>query len=66
MAKSEMIKLRLQPEEKAAFEGAADLAGISMSAWVRERLRTACIRELEGAGLKVPFVRQLPMSATDG
>lgn len=66
MSKTEMMKLRLQPEEKAAFEEAANLAGISTSAWVRERLRTACIREFEGAGLKVPFIRQLTMRATDG
>jgi hypothetical protein len=66
MAKTEMMKLRLRPDEKTAFEEAADLAGISVSAWVRERLRAACIRELEGAGLKVPFVRQLTMSNTDG
>jgi hypothetical protein len=65
MAKTEMMKLRVQPQEKAAFEEAAALAGISVSAWVRERLRAVCIRELEGAGLKVPFVRQLSMSATD-
>ena len=66
MAKTETMKLRLQPSEKTAFEEAANLAGISVSAWVRERLRGACIRELEGAGLKVPFIRQLAMSTTDG
>lgn len=66
MAKTETMKLRLRPEEKTAFEEAASLAGISTSAWVRERLRTACIREFEGVGLKVPFIRQLSMSATDG
>lgn len=66
VAKTEIMRLRVMPDEKAAFEEAANLAGLSMSAWVRERLRGACIRELEGAGLKVPFVRQLPMSTTDG
>ena len=65
MAKTETMKLRLRPDEKTAFEEAADLAGITVSKRVRERLRTACIRELEGAGLKIPFVRQLPMSATN-
>lgn len=66
MAKTETMKLRLQLQEKTAFEEAAELAGISVSAWARERLRAACIREFEGAGLKVPFVKQLPMSAADG
>lgn len=64
--KTETMEIRLQTEEKRAFQGAAELAGIPLSAWVRERLRGAAIRELEGAGLKIPFIRQLPMSATDG
>lgn len=59
--KTESMEIRLQDDEKRAFQGAAKLAGIPLSAWVRERLRTACIRELEGAGLKVPFIARLSM-----
>jgi hypothetical protein len=62
----ETMEIRLQADEKSAFQSAARLAGIPLSAWVRERLRGASIRELEGAGLKVPFIRQLPMGDTDG
>jgi len=66
MAKTEEIKLRLSPEEKRAFHEAADLAGIALSAWVRERLRKAAIRELEGAGRSVPFVRPIRLSSDNG
>lgn len=59
--KSEMLKARVSELEKTAFQEAADLAGIPLSAWVRERLRHAAIRELEGAGVPVPFVRRVPM-----
>ena len=58
-AKTETIQLRLTAAEKGGFAQAAELAGIPLSAWVRERLRLAAIRELESAGLQVPFVRRL-------
>ena len=54
--KIESIEIRVQPDEKRAFRDAADIAGISLSSWVRERLRLAAIRELEGAGRMVPFI----------
>lgn len=56
MAKSETILLRLSPDEKMGFEQAAELSGISTSAWIRERLRLASIRDLESAGIKAPFI----------
>jgi hypothetical protein len=59
--KTENILVRAQPNEKLAFQQAADLAGISLSAWIRERLRLAAIRELEGAGWPIPFVAQIPL-----
>ncbi len=59
--KTTTLQIRLDQDEKAAFEKVADLAGITLSAWARERLRSSAIRELENAGLKVPFVKQLPM-----
>ncbi len=59
--KSTTIQIRLNPEEKLAFEEASNLAGIGLSGWVRERLRTAAIRELEGVGRPVPFVKRVPL-----
>ena len=33
--KTESIEIRVRPDEKAAFKGAANLAGIPLSAWIR-------------------------------
>jgi len=60
-AKSQNLQIRLTEQEKAGFSEAAELAGIPVSSWVRERLRLAAIRELESAGRPIPFVRQFPM-----
>lgn len=64
-AKSERFHLRLSLEEKDAFSIAADLAGIPLSAWVRERLRLAAIRDLEGAGRSVPFVSPVRLRSSN-
>jgi hypothetical protein len=60
MNKSRVLQIRISDEEKEGFELAADLAGIPLSSWVRERLRLSCIRDLEGAGQKIPFVKVRP------
>jgi hypothetical protein len=59
MHKTAWMKLRLEPEEKEAFEQAADLAGAPLSVWVRERLRRAARRELDEEGKPVPFLRHV-------
>jgi hypothetical protein len=62
--KSEVLQIRIERAEKEGFELAAALAGISLSSWVRERLRLTAIRELESAGRKVPFVPQISLGAS--
>jgi len=52
------MEIRVSPEEKAAFQAAAQLAGIPLSAWVRERLRRAAVRELEDAGQEIAFLQR--------
>lgn len=65
--RTELLQLRLGVDEKHAFQEAAALAGISLSAWVRERVRTAAIRDLEGSGRSVPFVSSVPLrTVSDG
>ena len=54
-----MLEVRLEEAEKRAFKNAADLAGLPMSTWVRERLRRAAREELEGAGMPVAFLPQM-------
>jgi len=41
------ILIRVSEVEKETFQDAADLAGIPLSAWMRERLRRVAIEELE-------------------
>jgi hypothetical protein len=50
-----LLQVRLRELEKETFEAAAELAGIDVSSWVRERLRLAVIRELEAAGQDIPL-----------
>ena len=59
--KTEVVQFRMSSDEKTAFQRAANLAGISLSAWVRERLRLAALRELQGFGQSVPFVPSIPL-----
>ena len=61
-AKTKNLMIRLTDTEKEGFELAAILSGISLSSWVRERLRLAAIRELESAGRRVPFVPAIPLA----
>jgi predicted HicB family RNase H-like nuclease len=41
MEKSFVVQIRVTETEKDGFTQSADLAGISLSSWVRERLRLA-------------------------
>ena len=56
MSKNQTIELRVSPEEKEGFRDAAEISGISLSAWIRERLRRAAVRELEDASQTIPFI----------
>jgi hypothetical protein len=47
----------MHTDEKRAFREAAELAGIPLSAWIRERLRRASARELADVGRQVPFLQ---------
>lgn len=55
--KSESILLRMAAAEKTGFRAAADLSGLELSVWIRERLRAVARKELESAGQAVPFIR---------
>jgi len=53
--KAERCEVRLNAAEKQGFSEAADLAGISLSSWMRERLRECCREELKRQGRPSPF-----------
>ena len=44
------FNIRVSTKEKAAFVRAAQIAGVPISSWVRERLRSAAFRELDNVG----------------
>jgi len=50
------LDMRLEESEKEGFRIAAELAGLDLSAWIRERLRQIAKGELEQAGQPVPFL----------
>jgi hypothetical protein len=56
LAKGIRVDLRVMATEKEGFRAAAELAGLDLSAWIRERLRQAARLELAGAGWQVPFL----------
>ena len=53
---SEYLAVRMEPAEKQAFKDAAELAGVPLSVWMRERLRRAAIRDLEEAARPIAFL----------
>jgi uncharacterized protein (DUF1778 family) len=55
--KTASVEVRMTAEEKLGFQEAAELSGIALSAWIRERLRRAATRELEDAGRDIPFLK---------
>lgn len=54
--RTEYLEIRLTANEKRAFQEAAQISGISVSTWVRERLRRSVIRELEEAGRSAAYL----------
>ena len=56
-ARIERLEIRVEPDEKDGFQQAAKLAGIPLSAWIRERLRRIARRELEEANKSIPFLK---------
>lgn len=59
--KTKILKIRVSAAEKKAFEDAANLAGVSLSAWIRERLRRAARYDLEDAGQPIAFLADVTM-----
>jgi len=60
------LLIRLTEDEKSAFDDAADISGITLSAWVRQQLRLAAIHELSRVGRKATFIKPIPIGDEDG
>lgn len=66
VAKSERLYFRVEPEQRTAFQRAAELSGLPLSIWgSRQRLRFAAVNELEATGEKVPFIAPVPLRDPD-
>jgi uncharacterized protein (DUF1778 family) len=50
------FNIRVTPKEKTAFVRAAEIAGVPISSWVRERLRAAAFREFDNVGEPASFL----------
>lgn len=50
------VQSRVTPAEKEGFEMAANMVGLSVSAWIRTELRRAALREIRFAGEQPPFL----------
>jgi uncharacterized protein (DUF1778 family) len=55
--RTEDLLVKLKADEKEAFKDAAELAGVPLSSWVRERLRRVAVRELQEAARPVAFLK---------
>ena len=56
--KGAYLEVRLEEVEKQAFRDAAELAGLDLSAWARERLRRSAREELEECQRPVAFLEK--------
>lgn len=59
LRKEGQLLIRVDSAEKDAFWEAAELAGLPLSAWVRERLRQIATRELANANRPVAFLKRV-------
>ncbi len=53
--KGRQLRVRADPSERAAFERAARMSGLTLSAWIRMAGREMAARQLSNAGEKIPW-----------
>ena len=56
--KTEVVRFRLTDDEMETFSAASEVSGLSLSAWIRERLRKISRQELGEAGEEVPLKKK--------
>jgi hypothetical protein len=54
--KNYSLQVRLTQAERETLKVAAEAAGLTVSAWLRDRLRRTARLELQSSGIKVPFL----------
>lgn len=66
MKKEEQVLIRVSELEKQGFERAAEIAGIGLSAWARQKLRSAAIKDLQDVGEQIPFLTPIKIYKSNG
>lgn len=66
MKKDTQILIKLSETERESFRRAADIAGIGLSAWARQKLRSAAIKELQEVGETATFLTPVKTSNGNG
>lgn len=61
MKKDNQVLIKLSEPEKEGFKRAAEISGIGFSAWARQVMRSAAIKELQNAGEKIIFLETVPL-----
>jgi len=56
--REEYMEVRVTAAEKQAFKDAAELSGLPLSAWLRDRMRRIARQELQESGRKVAFLEE--------
>lgn len=62
MKKNTQVLIKLSEAEKISFKRASEISGIGFSAWARQVLRTAAIKELQNAGEKIIFLEPVSLN----
>lgn len=59
--KDSQVMIKVSEDERDGFKRAAEIAGIGLSAWARQKLRAAAIKDLQEVGEKIPFLQPVPL-----
>jgi len=63
MKKDSQFLIRVSDQELEGFKQAAEIAGIGLSAWARQKLRAAAIKDLQEVGEKIPFLQPIKLNS---
>jgi hypothetical protein len=61
MKKDSQVMIKVSEEERDGFRRAAEIAGVGLSAWARQKLRSAAIKDLQEVGEKIPFLQPISL-----
>lgn len=66
MKKDNQILIKVSETEKEGFKRAAEIVGIGLSAWARQKLRSAAIKDLQEVGEVIKFLEPINLKQQNG